>query len=100
MIEFDEAIRIAQQHVEKLVKGARDMVLEGALLSADSSLYEITLSYELAGDAPPASDNAPDPAAANLIALAAIMKKRRECKVFFVDSHSGQFRGFKPYTET
>ena len=30
MIDFDEAIRIAQENVAKLVKGAKNLVLEGA----------------------------------------------------------------------
>lgn len=99
MIDFDEAIRIAQQNVEKLVKGAKNLVLEGALISADNARYEVAISYELEEDTPPSAPDSTQDTASNLMALVAIMKKRRACKVFLVDSHSGQFRGFKPYTE-
>jgi hypothetical protein len=99
MIDFDEAIRIAQENVTKLVKGAKNLVLEGALISADNTRYEVTISYELEGDDPPSAPDSAKDNAANLMALIAIMKKRRECKVFFVDSNSGQFRGFKRDTE-
>lgn len=46
MIDFDEAIRIAQENVVKLVKGAKNLVLEGALISADNTRYEVTISYQ------------------------------------------------------
>lgn len=99
MIEFDEAIRIAQENAEKLVKGAKNLVLEGVLISADDKLYEITISYDLDGPDSLKIQNESNGEMQNIIALASIMRKRREYKVFLVDKRDGQFRGFKNYKE-
>jgi len=97
MIDFEQAIKIAQDNVEKLVKGARNFVLEGALISSDNKLYEIAISYDLGSvgglELPKKKDST------NLATLASLLGKRREYKVFLVDSQTGQFRGFKKYKE-
>ena len=82
MIDFDEAIRIAQENVTKLVKGAKNQVLEGALISADNTRYEVTISYELEGDDPPSAPDSAKDNAANLMALIAIMKKPHSWRGF------------------
>jgi hypothetical protein len=93
MIEFKEAISVAHANVTTLVSQARNIRLEGALLSADGALYEITFSYDVEGE-----DMGIELGAAkgsNLLTLAKLMGKRRENKVFLVDSETGKFRGFK-----
>lgn len=93
MIDFDQAVKIAEENATKLVKNARNFVLEGALISEDNQLFEVTLSYDIERPESPLLD---EPVlGANLAALAKLMGKRREYKVFMVDASNGQFRGFK-----
>ncbi|RII74806.1 hypothetical protein [Pseudomonas monteilii] len=97
MIEFDEAIRTAGANVQKLIKHATNIELEGALISSDGRLYEITFSYDKNGS-PSAMDQF-QASAPGLKSLATILGKRREFKTFLVDSQTGAFRGFKNYKE-
>ncbi len=100
MIDFDKAISVAHENVTKLVKGAKNLVLEGVLISSDNKLYEVTYSYDLERQADFDILKGKTTKAANLVTLASLMGKRREYKVFLVDSKSGQFRGFKNYKES
>ncbi|QXG80655.1 hypothetical protein [Rhodospirillum rubrum] len=99
MIDFEDAVRIALENVEKLVKGAKNPVPEEALLSSDGKFYEVTVSYDL--DGPGAFDtlNPSSKDASNLLTLAAIMGRRKEYKVFLINSENGNFGGFRRYKE-
>lgn len=90
MIDFAQAINVATDNVHKLVPRAEDITTEGAIISDDGKLYEVTLSYELKG--PDFSDMKN---VNNMWALAQLMSKRREQKIFLIDASSGTFRGFK-----
>ncbi|MBI6852288.1 hypothetical protein YA0002_05875 [Pseudomonas cichorii] len=95
MIDFDQAVSIAYANIEKLVPGAKNIVLEGAIISDDGKQYEVTYSYDL--DRP----NLTNPALKSdtgLYALANLLGKRKEYKIFLVDIN-GKFRGFKRYKE-
>jgi len=96
MIEFEEAINVATTNAKSLVKGASDFELEGVLLSNDEKLYEVTLSYNLSGKNPLDLENN---SSSGLIQLATLMGRRREYKVFLVDSSNGNFKGFKTYKD-
>lgn len=91
MIEFDMAIDVAKENVKKLVPHAKDITVEGAIISDDGKLYEVTLSYELEDHRLPENSSKDN----NLWTLARIMSKRREQKIFLVNSVNGLFRGFK-----
>lgn len=96
MISFEEAINVATENAKSLVKNAENIVLEGVILSGNNALYEVSLSYDLKGKSPLETGEASkDNTALNLVRLAEIMGKRREYKVFLVDSENGQFKGFK-----
>lgn len=99
MIDFEQAIKIAQDNAEKLVKGAKDFVLEEALISSNNKLYEIAISYELGPIGGLELPKKPRATTTNLATLASLLGKRREYKVFLVDSENGRFRGFKKYKE-
>lgn len=99
MIDFDMAISVAYENVTKLVKGAKNLVLEGVLISSDNKLYEVTYSYDLERQDELGLPKGRATKTSNLMVLASLMGKRREYKVFLVDSNSGQFRGFKNYKE-
>ncbi|MBH8609995.1 hypothetical protein I4N56_002835 [Pseudomonas mohnii] len=97
MVDFDRAIAVAREQVEKLVPGAKDITLEGVLISTDNKLYEVTYSYNL--ERIPSLPISPSKGLTNIDVLARLVGKRREYKVFLVDFHTGQFRGFKRYKE-
>lgn len=94
MIEFNKAVQIAQKNVKSLVKNARNIELEGVLISSDNSLYEVSLSYELDG-IDPFGGVINNDKEGELFQLARMMRYRREYKVFLIDSNTGQFRGFR-----
>jgi hypothetical protein len=94
MIEFDEAVKVAGEQVTKFVNNAKDITLEGVLISEDSKLYEVTFSYELTKLNTHSASNL-----TTLQTLASLMSTRREYKVFLVDTRTGKFRGFKNYKE-
>ncbi|MFJ2364676.1 hypothetical protein ACIPIN_13440 [Pseudomonas sp. NPDC087697] len=96
MIDFDTAIAVALENITKLVKGAKNPVLEGIIISEDEKLYEITYSYDL--DRTPTKIPTAGESSA-MLALAGLLGRRREYKVFLVDAHTGKFRGFKNYKE-
>ncbi|NWA25748.1 hypothetical protein HX866_12690 [Pseudomonas gingeri] len=96
MVDFDRAIAVAREQVERLVPGAKDITLEGVLISSDNKLYEVTYSYNL--ERIPNISRSPK-GLTNIDVLANLVGKRREYKVFLVDFQSGQFRGFKRYKE-
>ncbi|WDY56683.1 hypothetical protein [Pseudomonas sp. PSKL.D1] len=97
MIQFEEAIGVARENVTKLVRSAINIELEGAIISDDAKQYEITFSYDLntSNDNPIASGFKES----NLRTLADLLSKRKEYKVFLVDSQSGSFKGFKSQKE-
>ena len=74
--DFDKAIEVATTNVKALVKNAKNIELEGAILSDDNKLYEICLSYDMQGESPFLTNND------NLSQLARLMRYRREYKVF------------------
>ncbi len=41
------AIELAKENVKKLVTYAKDITVEGAIISDDGKMYEVTLSYDL-----------------------------------------------------
>ncbi|HDS1724726.1 MULTISPECIES: hypothetical protein [Pseudomonas] len=98
MIDFDRAIQVAWANVEKLVPNAKNITLEGVLISSDNKLYEVTFSYDIER-LPGLSIGAASAVTSNIEMLTRLVGKRREYKVFLVDSESGQFRGFKKYKE-
>lgn len=98
MIDFDEAIGVAGANMNKFVKSAIKVELEGALISGDGKLYEITFSYDTENF--PDADKVGSAKANNLQQLVSILGKRREFKTFLVDSQTGAFRGFKNYKES
>lgn len=97
MIDFDRAIAVARENITKLVNGAQNITLEGALISQDEKLYEVTYSYDL--DRTPPKTTTFGTSSPNMLALAGLLGMRREYKVFLVDAESGKFRGFKKYKE-
>ncbi len=100
MISFEKAISVATENAKTLVKSAKNIELEGVVLSQDNRLYEVALSYDLQGKNPlDIDEDSGNRSASNLIRLAAIMGNRREYKVFLVDSNNGQFKGFKNYKD-
>lgn len=100
MIGFIDAINIASKHVENLIKNAKNIELEGVMLSNDDSLYEVILSYDLINNnSSNLSNKDNNNRPFGVAELAKLMGQQRECKVFFIDSVKGQFRGFKNYQE-
>ncbi|WP_346840908.1 hypothetical protein RAL92_21815 [Metapseudomonas otitidis] len=99
MADFKRAIKVAEESVKDIVSGARDIKLEEALISSDGKLYEVTLSYEIGGGADLGAmfGGQGNP---NMKALASLMMKRRENKVFLIDSSNFSFRGFRNYKES
>lgn len=96
MIDFSEAINVATQNAKLLVTNARNIELEGVVLSDDNKLYEVSLSYDMQGKDPLGiKEEESRTGAGNLYKLAKIMSYRREYKVFLVDRKTGQFKGFK-----
>lgn len=98
MIDFDNAIQVARENVEKLVSNAKNITLEGVLISSDNKLFEVTFSYDIER-LPGLSMGAASTVSSNIEMLTRLVGKRREYKVFLVDAQSGQFRGFKKYKE-
>lgn len=96
MIEFNEAIEIAGKKINELVKGAKHVVLEGAVLTPDGGNYEITFSYEV--DKGESSNNFAYGGSipSNVATLAALMGRKRDYKTFIVGGN-GNFKGFKIY---
>jgi hypothetical protein len=98
VIDFNKAIDIARVNVHTLVPQAKNIVLEGAVISDDDRTYEITYSYDIEKsnqDKVIDSINQPN----NLWALANLIGKRREYKVFIINAETGKFKGFKKYKE-
>ena len=97
MIDFSKAVDVATENAKSLIKNANNFVLEGVLLSEDGKLYEVSLSYDIQGTDPlsGADKDSRLPENSGLFQLAQLMRYRREHRVFFVDSDSGKFRGFK-----
>ncbi|WP_124403439.1 hypothetical protein [Pseudomonas sp. R3-18-08] len=96
MISFNKAADVALENITSLVKGAKNPILEGAIISDDEKLYEVTYSYEI--DKTPTKIAGANEASA-ISTLAGLLGKRREYKVFLVDAQTGKFRGFKNYKE-
>ncbi|MFJ4066623.1 hypothetical protein ACIPW4_15210 [Pseudomonas sp. NPDC089996] len=96
MIDFDKAISVAEANVKKLVKTATNLEVEGALISSDGKLYEVTFSYDRLS---PDADALPDGTPNTFKTLANLLSKRREYKVFLIDSETGEFKGFKSQKE-
>lgn len=96
MITFEKAIDIATTNAKSLIRNSDNFVLEGALISRDKKLYEISLSYDITGKSPleTSGENSGLNQHGNLFQLAKLLSHRRENKVFLVDSSDGQFRGF------
>jgi hypothetical protein len=94
MIEFNKAIQIAKENVQSLISTARNIELEGVLISTDNKTIEVSLSYELDGVDPFGSVIDTDKRG-ELFHLAKMLRHRREYKVFLIDANTGQFRGFK-----
>lgn len=95
MIEFEEAVEVAKENAQNLIKSASNFVLEGVLISDDGKLYEVALSYELTGVDPLSGDSTKTtPEIGGLMQLARVMSRRREYKTFLVDIRTGKFRGF------
>ena len=92
MIDFENAIDVATKKAKTLIQNANNFTLEGVLLSDDNKLYEVSLSYDIQGADPLARINQ---VKSGLAQLSYLIGYRRENKVFFVDSNSGEFRGFK-----
>ncbi|WEZ86486.1 hypothetical protein P3R38_13250 [Pseudomonas sp. NyZ480] len=94
-VDFNSAVSVARENVKTLVPSAENLTLEEALISQDGKMYEVTFSYDLDRDNPLRFGIAPD----NISRLASLMGRRREYKVFLVDAHTGEFRGFRKYKE-
>ncbi len=101
MIDFKEAAAIATENAKSLVPEASNFKLEGAVLSGDDKLYEITLSYDLGGRSPLELQNTKSykKASTSMAQLASLLSYRREYKVFLVDRSNGRFKGFKNYKD-
>ncbi|GAB7537602.1 hypothetical protein AB4851_07280 [Burkholderia sp. 22PA0099] len=96
MISFEKAIQIATDNAKLLVKNARNIELEGVVLSSDNKLYEVSLSYDMQGKDPLSIDDGIGGAGeSNIRRLARIMSYRREYKIFLVEVKTGIFKGFK-----
>jgi hypothetical protein len=94
MISFENAIAVAKSNAVSLLENAQNFALEGVLLSEDSKLYEVSLSYDTQGK-DIFSQDIKLTENSGLLRLAKIMGYRKEFKVFLVDSKNGKFRGFK-----
>jgi len=96
MTTFQDAIRIASQNAEELLKQATKFEVEEAILSDDGKRYEVTLSYELKGKDPlSVGSSAKNTQGPGLMELARLMTYRKQYKTFFVDKKTGTFTGFK-----
>lgn len=94
MIDFEQAVSIALSSVATLVRSAKNAVVEAAVISADETLYEVTLSYDL-DRSNDVSEHVGDSGSSNLKLLAELMGKRREYRIFLIDASLGKLRGFK-----
>ncbi len=90
MIDFKNAIDIANKNAQSLIGKLNNVELESAILSDNNHLYEISLSYERQNNATD-NQNLPN----GLAQLASVMSHRRQYKTFLVDSDNGDFKGFK-----
>ncbi|WP_147693992.1 hypothetical protein [Vogesella mureinivorans] len=99
MIQFEQAIDVALSNAKNLLKQAYNFTLEGVIISSDEKYLEVTLSYELHGSDPLAISPEKANGLSAMAQLAQIMGRRREYKVFLVDSGSGVFKGFKMYRD-
>ncbi len=90
MIDFKNAIDIANKNAQSLIGELENIELESAILSDNNHLYEISLSYERHHNE---IDNKNLPS--GLAQLAQVMSHRRHYKTFLVDSDNGDFKGFK-----
>lgn len=99
MISFERAIAIAKDNVTQLVPSAKNLTLEGAMISSDGKLYEIIFSYENNSIDIEELRRPSKNGSSNLRTLARLMGHRRETKVFLVNKSDGLFRGFKTYKD-
>ncbi|MBD8570707.1 hypothetical protein IFT86_16925 [Pseudomonas syringae] len=93
-LNFDKAVTVARNNVEKLVKNAKNITLEEAMISADGRLYEVTFSYDI-----DKTNNSLSVGSDNISKLASLMGRRRDYKIFLVDADNYSFRGFRNYKE-
>jgi len=94
-LNFDRAVKVARDNVQKLVPNANNITLEEAMTSSDGRLYEVTFSYEI-----DKGDSSFGVGGDNFSKLASLMGRRREYKIFLVDADNYSFRGFRNYKET
>lgn len=100
MIEFQEAIAIASDNAKNLIRNARNLEVEGVVLSDNDKLYEVTLSFDMHGADPlDIEDGSKRKDRNDFQRLVTILSHRREYKTFLVDAGSGKFKGFKIYKE-
>lgn len=95
-MDFKRAIAVAEENARDLVPGAKELALEGAIISGGD--YEITLSYYLSGKSPLELASGADETN-SIFRLATLMGTKREYKVFIVDKNNFSFKGFKAYKE-
>lgn len=95
MISFEEAAEIAVKNARKLVRNAKNIQLEGVVISKNKKNYDVALSYEAPTDNLTIKNNEP----ATLDTLRYILRKQRYKKIFMVDNKSGEFLGFKQYED-
>lgn len=93
--DFSKAIQVAGARLNEFVPAATNPEVEEAILSRDNKLYEITFSY----DVPPKQNLPGSLGEKNLAYITALMRQRREYKVFLVDAETLTFKGFRKYTE-
>lgn len=93
-VDFNKAIQVAGAQLQEFVPSATNPEVEEAIISGDDKFYEITFSYEV-----PPRQAPPIIGEKNLSYITALMRQRREYKVFLVDAENFTFRGFRKYTE-
>ena len=96
-MNFKRAIEVAEENARALLPGARELKLEGVIISGRD--YEVTLSYYLTGS-DPLDLSGGKKETNNMAKLAAFMSTRREYKVFIVNKETFAFKGFRAYRET
>ncbi|WP_156474790.1 hypothetical protein [Acetobacter cerevisiae] len=96
MIDFESAAAIAKDNAKKLVPNAKNIQLEGVVISKNKKNYDVALSYETGGhDNLAASHDNP----ATLRSISYILGKQRYKKIFMVNRQTGEFVGFKQYED-
>ena len=92
MIDFEKAIKIANENLSKLVPDARNIALEAVEISDDNGVYEVGLSYDQHGD--DLLDISGDSRKSDLGRIFGMMAYRRKYKIFLVGK-DGKFKGFR-----